>query len=213
MTWLQRNNPATQFKDAIANSNFMKDGLLGDVMGGINQMVASVPENPMSALFQKLFGEEEPAGGAPPAAPVFQEIPQQGEVPVSSQPPLSALEQQIQFLMETKGMNREQAMRNQNNALELGTDYNNDGAVTGDEWKRFGQTPTGAQYRAKHEPNWRPRGGQQMGGQQMGGQPMPPGNIQLPGGGQYGLDANRLSPDQRQALFNFDRYRGGNGGQ
>lgn len=66
-------------------------------------------------------------------------------------PQMSPYEQQIQYLMADKGMTRQQAIQNQRNAMQLGTDYNNDGAVTGDEWAKFGQTQAGAAYRNKHE--------------------------------------------------------------
>ena len=63
---------------------------------------------------------------------------------------LSAYERRLQVLMNDKGMTREEAIANQQNALGLGTDYNNDGAVTNDEWFRYQQTPEGAAYTAKH---------------------------------------------------------------
>lgn len=67
-----------------------------------------------------------------------------------TQPEQSAYEARIKALMDQRGWTREEAVANQQNALKLGTDYNNDGAVTNDEWAKYKQTPTGAQYAATH---------------------------------------------------------------
>ena len=54
-----------------------------------------------------------------------------------AQPQLSPYEQRLQALMTDRGMTRQQAMGNQAHAMRLGTDYNRDGAVTNDEWKKY----------------------------------------------------------------------------
>ena len=41
-------------------------------------------------------------------------------------------------------------MANQAAASSQSTDYNNDGAVTDNEWRQFQQTPQGAAYMAKN---------------------------------------------------------------
>ena len=60
-------------------------------------------------------------------------------------PDTSAYDQRISALMESKGMTREEAAANQAYALQLGTDYNNDGAVGNDEWDKYQQGQYGAQ--------------------------------------------------------------------
>jgi hypothetical protein len=73
-------------------------------------------------------------------------MPEQPQVAQQPQPELSPYEQRLQVLMNDKGMSREDAIANQQNAMRLGTDYNNDGAVTNDEWAKFQQTPEGMAY-------------------------------------------------------------------
>lgn len=54
-----------------------------------------------------------------------------------ARPQVSPYEQRLRALTETRGMSREDAIANQAHAMRLGTDYNRDGAVTDDEWRKY----------------------------------------------------------------------------
>lgn len=142
--------PALQFEDINSNSNQMMDGLFGRAIPLIEGLMGrgeqTMANNPMMSMFEALGL----SGGSEPLPPPDL-MPQGPAAPPPQQPQMSPYEQQIQKLMADKGFSREQAIANQQNALQLGTDYNEDGAVTGDEWAKYGQTPDGAAYRQKHE--------------------------------------------------------------
>ena len=67
------------------------------------------------------------------------------------QPELSPYEKRLRVLMDTRDMTRDQAIANQAMASAQGTDYNNDGAVTDDEWRKFQQTPEGIAFMEKNQ--------------------------------------------------------------
>lgn len=117
------------------------DGFMGGLMQTLQPMMGGMVGSGFEALGMPVPSFFQPQAPQEPAT----------EVPPPKEPTLSPYEQQIQKLMGDKGFSREQAIENQRNALELGTDYNDDGAVTGDEWAKYGKTPAGAAYRLKHE--------------------------------------------------------------
>ena len=127
--------------------------------------------NPFMPLFEQLGIAQRPTGPAavpPPIAP--------------PEPQLSPYEARIKMLMDKRGWSREDAVANQQNALGLGTDYNNDGAVSNDEWAKFGETPQGMAYIRKHP-----------GPQRQGARPQAPG---MP----------NMTPEQMAALQKFNGY-------
>ena len=122
---------------------------------------------------------------------------------LNPQPQIDPYEARIKVLMDTRGMTRQEAIANQQNALGLGTDYNKDGAVTDDEWRKYGQTAPGAAYIAQHPGKFnpsRPQPGQAPG--QVPGQV--PGQAQGP---QINPQIGNLSPQQLAQIQQFQRYR------
>lgn len=129
----QAANPEKPFAELQSNFDSFRQGqmdslfgLLGPLMGAGMESMGSNPmmekmgfENPFEDVLANFFGN---LGRSQEAQP---------------QPQLSPYEQRLQVLMNDKGMTRQQAMANQAHAMRLGTDYNRDGAVTNDEWKKY----------------------------------------------------------------------------
>jgi hypothetical protein len=173
--------PPLEFDDMYANSQTMMGGLLGNalplfgaIMGRGEQTMAN---NPMMPLFEMLGIS---AGGQP-----SQPLPPPDFTPQVPEPQLSPYEQRIQELMTKRGWSRQEAIANQQNALGLKTDYDNDGAVSNDEWAKFEQTPYGMAYSRQHSPKYQ--------------QPQAP----------VGAGVPNLTPEQIAALQKFQGYRGG----
>ena len=139
-----------------------------DMMGNFSAFTDSITD-PFSELFNQIIGRGEQTTGMAPPTP---------------QPQIDPYEARIQELMTTRGMTREQAVANQAAASSQSTDYNNDGAVTDNEWRQFQQTPQGAAYMAKHP----------------GPAPVP----QQPQPGAY--QGVQLTPDQMASIQKFNRY-------
>jgi hypothetical protein len=129
----QAANPERSFSELQSNYNAFRDGeissLLGMFMPMIGAGIESMGANPM---FEKM-GIENPFEG------IFDNFTSNMNKSQEAQaaPQLSPYEQRLQALMTDKGMTRQQAMANQAHAMRLGTDYNRDGAVTNDEWKKY----------------------------------------------------------------------------
>lgn len=112
------NDQVAGMQQSLANSQL---GTMVPLFGALNQMgTQQMASNPMGALMGQLFGQEQPQQA--------QQAPQQ-----------SAYDQRLAALMQDKGMTRDEAIANQAHAMKLGTDYNNDGAVTNDEWAKYQQ--------------------------------------------------------------------------
>ena len=121
---------------------------------------------------------------------------------LNPQPQIDPYEARIKALMDTRGMTRDEAIANQQNALGLGTDYNKDGAVTDDEWRKYGQTAPGAAYMARHPGRFNPQ--QPQPGMPQQGAPQP-------GAPQPGAPTNmppgvNLTPQQLAAIQKFNGY-------
>jgi hypothetical protein len=117
---------------------------------------------------------------------------------VNPQPQIDPYEARIKVLMDTRGMTRAEAIANQQNALGLGTDYNRDGAVTDDEWRKYGQTAPGAAYISRHPGRFSPQQPQPQApqpGMPQGGAPQP--------GMPHGVN---LTPEQLAAIQKFNGY-------
>ena len=115
---------------------------------------------------------------------------------LNPQPQIDPYEARIQELMQKRGWTREAAIANQQNALGLNTDYNNDGAVTNDEWAKFKQTPDGMAYVNRHNPQ-QPVAPQP--GMPQQGAPQPGAPMNLPQG-------VNLTPEQLAAIQKFNGY-------
>jgi hypothetical protein len=127
-------NPERPFSELQNNFNSFRDGEIGSLLGMFMPMIGSGMEamgsNPM---FEKM-------GFSNPFEGIFDNLQSSmnsSQEAQPQQPQLSPYEQQLQFLMDRHGMTRQQAMANQAHAMRLGTDYNRDGAVTNDEWKKY----------------------------------------------------------------------------
>ena len=187
---LQRQNPQQQWGDVFSNAQDFF-GFLGDsVAAPFEQFVGrgeeTMANNPMAPIFE-LLGlrandqmEKEFPGSTTP------------EPTQPTQPQLDPYEARIQELMKKRGWTRAEAVANQQNALGLKTDYNNDGAVTNDEWAKFKQTPGGMAYVNRHNPQQ-----PQMPNQVPGQAPVPQINPQI----------GNLSPQQLAQIQQFQRYR------
>ena len=190
---LQRQNPQQQWGDVFSNAQDFF-GFLGDsVAAPFEQFVGrgeeTMANNPMAPIFELLglrandqMEKEFPGSTTPqPTQP--------------TQPQLDPYEARIQELMQKRGWTREAAVANQQNALGLKTDYNNDGAVTNDEWAKFKQTPDGMAYVNRHNPQ-QPQV-PQVPNQVPGQAPVPQINPQI----------GNLSPEQLAQIQQFQRYR------
>ena len=194
---LQRQNPQQQWGDVFGNAQ--------DFFGFLGDSVA--------APFEEFIGRGEETMANSPMAPVFEllglrandqmekEFPGSTapEITQPTQPQLDPYEARLKVLMDTRGMTRQEAIANQQNALGLGTDYNRDGAVTDNEWRKYGQTAPGAAYIAQHPGKFNPSQPQpsQTPGQVPGQAPGPQINPQI----------GNLSPEQLAQIQQFQRYR------
>jgi hypothetical protein len=103
-------------------------GAMAPMFDALNQMgTQQMASNPMAALMGQLFGQEQT------------QQPQQAPTLTEAAPQQSAYEQRIAELMQKKGKTREEAIANQAYAAQMGIDYDNDGAVTNDEWVKYQQ--------------------------------------------------------------------------
>ena len=122
------NDQVAGMQQDMANSQW---GTMAPMFDALNQMgTQQMASNPMAALMGQMFGQEQPQQ-AQQAPTLTQAAPQQ--------PQQSAYDQRLAALMQNQGMTREEAIANQAHAMKLGTDYNNDGAVTNDEWAKYKQ--------------------------------------------------------------------------
>ncbi len=196
---LQAQNPKQEWGDVFGNAQDFF-GFLGDsVAAPFEQFVGrgeeTMANNPMAPIFELLglrandqMEKEFPGSTTPEPTPTQPTQP--------TEPQLDPYEARIQELMQKRGWTRDAAIANQQNALGLKTDYNNDGAVTNDEWLKYKQTPTGAAYHASttgQQPQMPNQAGGQMPNQGQGPQINP--------------QIGNLSPEQLASLQQFQRYR------
>jgi hypothetical protein len=119
------NDQVAGMQQDMANSQW---GTMAPMFDALNQMgTQQMASNPMASLMGQLFGQEQP------------QQPQQAPTLTEAAPQQSAYEQRIAELMQKKGKTREEAIANQAYASQMGIDYNNDGAVTNDEWVKHQQ--------------------------------------------------------------------------
>ena len=204
---LQAQNPKQEWGDVFGNAQDFF-GFLGDsVAAPFEQFVGrgeeTMANNPMAPIFELLglrandqMEKEFPGSTTPEPTPTQPTQP--------TEPQLDPYEARIQELMQKRGWTRDAAIANQQNALGLKTDYNNDGAVTNDEWAKYKQTPGGMAYTNRHNPQ-QPQMPNQAGGQmpnQAGGQMPNQGQ-----GPQINPQIGNLSPEQLASLQQFQRYR------
>jgi len=110
----------------------LKNSQMSDVVGGFGAMLQDAKsmfgQNPMMNLMGGMLG-----------MPVQMETPDAMTDFINKyrEPEQSAYDQRLAALMQNKGMTREEAIANQARAMKLGADYNNDGAVTNDEWAKY----------------------------------------------------------------------------
>ena len=97
-----------------------------DMMDNFGSFTSSITD-PFSQLFDQLIGRGEQTTGLAPPAP---------EAPAQE---LSPYEARIQELMKNREWSREDAVANQASAMKQGGDFNNDGAVTNNEWSQWRQ--------------------------------------------------------------------------
>jgi hypothetical protein len=208
MNNLQAKNPKQTFGDVYANSQTMMNDMIGSVTDPFMDLIARGEEtmsNNIMLPIMEALGIQAVGGQGAEQAP-------------------DAYEARIQELMSTRGMSREQAVANQSSAMNQGTDFNNDGAVTNNEWAQFQQTPEGAahaqqmaqQQQAPQQPQQAPQ--QPMGQPQAGVMPAPPMQQQQqpqPGmqqTGQTGQPQTRpgaLSPEAQAAIAKWNQQGGG----
>jgi len=170
--------PPITFEDMFSNFEMFSGGI-GDMFGSVFGSLIDRGENTVGV-----------ADRNPTTAT---EQLTQAVNPQPAQPQIDPYEARIQQLMKERGWTREAAIANQQNALKLGTDYNKDGAVTDDEWKKYGQTGPGAAYIAQHPRKWSPQ------------QPQP--QAPQPGAPVPGMpNGVNLTPEQLAALQKFNGY-------
>lgn len=74
-----------------------------------------------------------PGGQGPMPTPQLAQTYQANQQPVQG----DALQQRIMQLMANQGMDQSQALANQQHAIRMGADLDNNGAVSNDEWRMF----------------------------------------------------------------------------
>jgi len=191
MNDIQAKNPKQTFGDVYANSQTMMNDMIGSVTDPFMDLIARGEEtmsNNIMLPIMEALGIQAVGGQGAEQAP-------------------DAYEARIQELMTTRGMSREQAVANQSSAMNQGTDFNNDGAVTNNEWAQFQQTPEGAAH------------AQQMAQQQAPQQPQPQQQPQQQQGmnmqgmaaqqGQPQMGPGALSPEAQAAIAKWNQQGGG----
>lgn len=124
----QAANPERSFSEMADNFNRFQSGQMDGLAGLLG---------PVVGLAMRAYGAHpmlEKMGFDKPYEGVLGNFQQEIKGP---EPELSPYEQRLQALMQNRGMTRQDAMANQAHAMRLGTDYNRDGAVTNDEWKKY----------------------------------------------------------------------------
>ena len=196
MNNLQAKNPKQTFGDVYANSQTMMNDLVGAVTDPFMDLISRGEEtmsNNIMLPIMEALGIQAVGGQGAEQAP-------------------DAYEARIQELMTNRGMSREQAVANQGAAMKQGTDFNNDGAVTNNEWAQFQQTPEGAAHAQRMAQQQAPQqqaqqGMQQppMGQAQAGVMPAIPPQQQ----GQAQMGAGALSPEAQAAIAKWNQQGGG----
>lgn len=160
----QNSLPILQFDDMMSN--------FGDFTDSIT--------DPFTQLFDTLIGRaEETTGMGPPAT----------EAPAGQ--PVDPYEARLQELINNRGWTRDKAIANQASAMKQGGDFNNDGAVTNDEW---------AQWRTQQPAAPAPQPGAQV------AQQVPQVAQQAPGMAAGQFQGVNLTPEQMASIQKFNGY-------
>jgi hypothetical protein len=129
----QSSSRERSFSELLSNYNSFREGEIDSLLGIFMPMIGAGMESMGANPMFEMMGIKNPFEGI--ADNLTNNINKSQEA--QAQPQLSPYEQRLQVLMADKGMTRQQAMANQAHAMRLGTDYNRDGAVTNDEWKKY----------------------------------------------------------------------------
>jgi hypothetical protein len=151
-----------------------------DMMDNFGSFASGITD-PFSQLFDQLIGRGEDATGLAPPTP---------EAPAQQ---LSPYEARIQELMTNREWSREDAVANQASAMKQGGDFNNDGAVTNNEWSQWRSQQPAA-------PAPQPRGQAPQQGTQASQPQQAPGMA----AGQY--QGVNLTPEQVASIQKFNGY-------
>lgn len=126
----QAANPEKPFAELQNNFNTFRQGQMDSLFGLLGPLMGAGMESMGANPMMEKMGFENPFENV--LANFMTNLGAERER--QAQP--SAYDQRLQALMDG-GMTREQAMANQAHAMRLGTDYNRDGAVTNDEWRKY----------------------------------------------------------------------------
>jgi hypothetical protein len=236
LLWLKEMMPQMTFDKASDNLLSLQKGNLSAAKGLINEMVGSVPDNPMTNLFRSIFGGGD-EGGGDPQAPVFAPEPEQPPVAEPPPPPkqptasngwgaVSNDQDAIYWALEKGDITRDEAdwlLRWQNEAADGNNWVDGSGGTKNWDYMNSGLTSQNKgivdKFYKSVSGNW---GGGQQAPQQPQQQPqqqppqapgmgMPPQQQQ--GGPAINPNMNNLTPQQQQALLNMQKYAGGMGAQ
>ena len=236
LLWIKDMMPQITFGGANNNLLSLQKGNLGSATDLINQMVGSKPDNPMSQLFQKMFGGGDDSGSTD-GEPVFAPVDQ--APPPSVQPPkqptagngwgaVSNDQDAIYWALEKGDINRGEAdwlLKWQNEAADGNNWVDGSGGTRNWDYMSSGLTDRNKgivdKFYNSVSGNW---GGGQQAPQQQAPQQQPPqvpGMAMPPQQPQAGPainpninpNINNLTPQQQQALLNMQKYAGGMGAQ
>ena len=138
------NEQVAGWQQDLANSQ-MSDaaGLFGSM---VQDGMSMFGQNPMMNIMGSMLGLSMQMETPDALSNFFERHLEQPE------PEPSPYEARIQQLMDNRGWSREEAVANQTGALEKGTDYNNDGAVTNDEWRKYKNPQQGGAVPGQYVP-------------------------------------------------------------
>lgn len=126
-------NPEKPFSEIKNNFDSFRQGQMDSLYGLIGPLMGAGMESMGSNPMAENMGFSNPFEGI--LANFMGNLNAEREKQMAPSP----YEQRLQALMSDKGMTRDQAMANQAHAMRMGTDYNRDGAVTNDEWRKYQQ--------------------------------------------------------------------------
>jgi len=211
LLWLKEMMPKVTFDDASNNLLSLQSGNMNAAKDMINQMVGSVPDNPMTNMFRSLFGGGEQAP-ADPQNPVFAPPPPPTNQPAPPPPPkqptanngwgaVSNDQDAIYWAKEQGAITDEEAewlLRWQSEA----NDGNNwvDGSGGTKNWDYMNSGLTG-RNKGIVDKFYKEVSGNWGDGQPQQAPPQQP--QQPPRGPQINPNINNLSPEQRASLLNF----------
>lgn len=119
----------TDNKVLMDQQSEMQEGILGIVMPVMQELIGSG-----LSLFGMNPNMPKGTQSVTEAAPDIVAAANSAPAP---QPVQSAYDQRIGQLMQNQNMTRQDAIDNQAHAMQMGADFNNDGAVGNDEWRQY----------------------------------------------------------------------------